>query len=258
MSKRVNLGKIVGEDGFSPLAKVERTENGAKIVITDAEGTTEAEVFDGKGGTGSDVKVPTKVSELENDSKFATEEFVKNKIAEAELGGEGGEIDLTGFATKEELNNKVDKEIGKSLIADSEIERLAKVTNYNDTQIKQDLTELSQELDGKAGKSEIPTNLSDLNNDSDFATEGYVDEEIAKFDFIKVVDVLPETGLPNRIYFVPKVETETQDLFDEFAWINDSWEYITTKQIEVDLTTYATIEYVNGIVGDIESLLQEV
>lgn len=71
-------------------------------------------------------------------------------------------------------------------------------------------------------------------------SKAYTDEEIATFDFIKIVDTLPETGLENRFYFVPKTDTQTQDLFDEYAWINGEWEWITTKQIEVDLTPYAT------------------
>ena len=40
---------------------------------------------------------------------YATETFVTNKIAEANLGGGGGEIDLSGYATKEELNTKANK-----------------------------------------------------------------------------------------------------------------------------------------------------
>ena len=70
--------------------------------------------------------VPTKVSELANDSGFiksipseyitetelsaksyATETFVTNKIAEASLSG--GEVDLSGLATKAELATKADK-----------------------------------------------------------------------------------------------------------------------------------------------------
>ena len=99
--------------------------------------------------------IPTKVSELDNDSNYltsipaeyvtdtelqskgyATETYVKNEIANAQLGGGDTEIDLSGYATKDELANKVDKETGKSLIANSEIERLANVTNYDDTAIK--------------------------------------------------------------------------------------------------------------------------
>lgn len=106
--------------------------------------------------------------------------------------------------------------------------------------------------------TKAPTKTSELTNDSGFATESYVEQEIATFDFIKVVENLPETGLENRIYFVPKTDAETQDLFDEYAWINNKWEWITTKQIQIDMTTYATIDYVDGLVGDVETLLQEV
>lgn len=70
--------------------------------------------------------------------------------------------------------------------------------------------------------------------------KAYTDEEIAKFDFIKVVDALPEQGLPNKIYFVPKTESDTQDLFDEYVWINGQWEWFATKKLEVDLTNYVT------------------
>ena len=45
--------------------------------------------------------VPTKTSDLENDSNYATEVFVTTKIAEASLSG--GEVDLSGFATKDDL-----------------------------------------------------------------------------------------------------------------------------------------------------------
>lgn len=67
----------------------------------------------------------------------------------------------------------------------------------------------------------------------------YTDNELATFDFIKVVDSLPIEGLSNKIYFVPKQNPNTNDLFDEYVWINGKWEFITTKQIEIDLTEYA-------------------
>ena len=53
-------------------------------------------------------EIPSKVSNLENDLSFATESFVQNKIAEAQLN-QGGEVDLSGLATKDELNAKMDK-----------------------------------------------------------------------------------------------------------------------------------------------------
>ena len=69
-------------------------------------------------------EIPTKTSQLTNDSNFissipseyvtetelnakglATETFVTNKIAEASLNG--GEVDLSGYATKDELNRTI-------------------------------------------------------------------------------------------------------------------------------------------------------
>lgn len=52
--------------------------------------------------------IPTKVSELINDLSLATETFVSNKIAEAQLAQ--GEIDLSGYATKDDLSKYVSAE----------------------------------------------------------------------------------------------------------------------------------------------------
>ena len=145
-------------------------------------------------------KVPTKTSELTNDSNFATESYVKNEIANAQLGGEGGEIDLSGYATKDELNGKVDKEAGKSLIDDTEIERLKNVTNYDDTEIK-------EELGNKANKSDIPTvptKLSELDNDSGFITD------YTETDPLYTADK-PNIALKTEI---PKLVTLTQAEYD--------------------------------------------
>ena len=46
--------------------------------------------------------VPTNVSKFINDANYASETFVTNKIAEASLGG--GEVDLSGYVTKETGN----------------------------------------------------------------------------------------------------------------------------------------------------------
>lgn len=100
-------------------------------------------------------------------------------------------------------------------------------------QINEIVNGVSEEITNKVLADIQPTldkNLQDMKD--------YTDKEIATFDFIKVVSVLPEEGLANRIYFVPKTDTQTQDLFDEYVWINNAWEWLTTKQIEIDLTDY--------------------
>ncbi len=74
----------------------------------------------------------------------------------------------------------------------------------------------------------------------------YVENELATFDFIKIVSVLPEIGLVNRFYLIPKSNAQNNDLFDEYIWVNKgteiepnwSWEWMGTKQVEVDLNDY--------------------
>ena len=69
-------------------------------------------------------------------------------------------------------------------------------------------------------------------------TKKYVDNNATTPDFISIVDALPEVGESNKFYLVPKAESQTQDLFDEYLWINGAWEWITTKQVEVNLDGY--------------------
>lgn len=53
--------------------------------------------------------IPSKTSDLINDKKFVNENYVKNEIANAQLNGGDVEVDLSGYATKDDLNNKADK-----------------------------------------------------------------------------------------------------------------------------------------------------
>lgn len=119
--------------------------------------------------------------------------------------------ELANKADTSSLNSKVDKVEGKSLISDSEIARLASITNYDDTEVKNliatkansadvytksesdakyltehqslenyalkteipDITGLAtkEELSLKANSSDIPTKTSQLVNDSGYLTE---------------------------------------------------------------------------------------
>lgn len=78
-----------GDDGFSPSAKVERVSNGAKIIITDKSGTSEAIVNDGQGGGTADSidwsKVENKPetyppSEHNHDDRYYTESEIDDKF----------------------------------------------------------------------------------------------------------------------------------------------------------------------------------
>lgn len=140
-------------------------------------------------------EIPTKVSQLENDSKYLTEvpeEYVTNK-----------ELEAKGYLTEEveplfaasaarsinqsditNWNGKVDKQTGMGLSEQSftlaEKAKLAGLTNYNDSTVRQLITNLGSEVEkkanktdipdisGKADKTEIPTRVSQLENDSGY------------------------------------------------------------------------------------------
>ena len=125
------------------------------ITAEDIEKWNNKSDFDGSYSslTGTPI-IPTKTSELTNDSSFVDESYVTGAIENAQQG----------YATIDDLNNKVDKVVGKSLISDSEIERLANITNYDDTEIK-------NILNNKADTSAIPTKVSQLANDAGYLTE---------------------------------------------------------------------------------------
>lgn len=213
-------------------------------------------VYDTESGTTLEMtaKLYAAVQELQIDYN----EFVDN------INPIIGDFKAGIIETQEEFEEKITKVIHDYIIAlDLKLSHQDRVIdeailyikdNLNDgiKQVVEDMKESGELTEGilegfnalssriQTIENTLPTKVSDLENDSDFATKGYVDNEIATFDFIKVVNILPETGLPNRIYFVPKNDTQSNDLFDEYAWIDDKWEWITTKQIEVDLTPYYT------------------
>ena len=173
---------IVSGGGGSGTTDYNLLQNKPKLnnIVLEGEKTLDDLNIQPKGSYALKSDIPTKISQLTNDSNYltsipteyvtdeelkdksyATESFVTNKIAEAQLGGEGGSVDLSGYATKDEVNNKVDKVNGKSLILDTEIERLSKVDNYDDTEIK-------GLINAKADTSAIPTKVSQLTNDENY------------------------------------------------------------------------------------------
>lgn len=94
-------------------------------------------------------------------------------------------------------------------------------------------------------------------------------EEIAKYDFIKVVGSLPAEGMPNRIYLIPKTDGNISDLFEMWLWVNKGteedpsyvWEFegIKTGEIEladyVKFTDYATATKAGVVLLDDDALI---
>lgn len=140
-------------------------------------------------------EIPTKVSQLENDSEYLTE-VPKEYVTDKELEAKGYltqelEPQFAASAAKninqqdiDSWNNKVDKQVGMGLSEQNfsieEKAKLAGLTNYNDSAVRQLITNLGSEVEkkanktdipdisGKADKTEIPTRVSQLENDSGY------------------------------------------------------------------------------------------
>lgn len=112
--------------------------------------THESLVIDNDG-----VSIKDKYAKKADIIGYATEDFVKDYVLQAQLGGEEA-VDLSKFALAdhnhddvylksddaiEAFANKVDKEEGKSLVPNEDIAKLATLENYDDTEIRLMLTD---------------------------------------------------------------------------------------------------------------------
>ena len=110
----------------------------------------------------------------------------------------------------------------------------------------------------------VPTNVSDFVNDAgyltshqsltDYATKNYVEQVVAGIETgalkRSVVVSLPSTGIDeNTIYMVERTNSETNNVYDEYLYLNNSWEKIGST--EVDLTDYlrkTDLTFTNGLI----------
>ena len=82
-------------------------------------------------------------------------------------------------------------------------------------------------------------------SNEDFDTE-WITNAGGSVDLFIIVDELPEVGEANKIYLVPNGNE-----FNEFIFINGSWEQIGT--IDIDLSNYYTIDEIDIIVSNLKS-----
>lgn len=105
---------------------------------------------------------------------------------------------------------------------------------------KEDLQsiDVTGQLVDYAKKTEIPTKLSELNNDKTFKTEAEIQTMINNSAKLKkeVVTSLPSTGKEDIIYLL-KNKNDSNNVCTEYLWINGNWEII--GDTKVDLTDYA-------------------
>ena len=110
----------------------------------------------------------------------------------------------TPHVTETDLNSKVDKVEGKSLISDTEIERLANVDNYDDTEIR-------AELNNKA-------NISDLHQHANKeALDGITADKVTSWDNKSDFD-----GDYNSLTNKPTIPSKTSELVNDSTYVTES------------------------------------
>ena len=98
--------------------------------------------------------------------------------------------------------------------------------------------DVTSQLTDYAKKTEVPTKLSQLNNDKTFKTETEIQTMINNSTKLKkeVVTSLPSSGKEDIIYLL-KNKNDTNNFYTEYLWIGSKWEII--GDTKVDLTDYA-------------------
>lgn len=140
------------------------------------------------------------------------------------------------------LGNKVDKVSGKQLSTNdftndykSKVDGIASGAQVNVIEsVKVNGT--AQAISAKSVNITVPTKTSQLTNDSSFATQTYVNQQIGAIDKLKksIVSALPSSNIDaNTIYLVPKSSTESGNYYDEYMYINSKWELIGNSKTDM-------------------------
>jgi hypothetical protein len=117
------------------------------ITITENLTTVTISVTQGQTGTQD---ISGKVDKIVGKGLSTEDYTTAEKTKLATLSNTGGTVDLSAYATIASVDLKVDKVTGKSLINDTEITRLATVTNFDNSV---NVASLSNKVDKVAGKS---------------------------------------------------------------------------------------------------------
>lgn len=139
----------------------------------------------------------------------------------------GGTTDYEWLENKPSINNV-------TLVGDKTLDELG-VQAKGDYALKSEIPNISN----LASKDEIPTLVSQLQNDLNYATQTEVMQAIASIPQFKlsIVSELPTTGEKMTLYLVPK-EGSGDDVYNEYIWIEQTSTFEFLGTTAVDLTDY--------------------
>ena len=249
-SKTSQLANDSGYMTSVPLEYVTETELNKKGYLTEHQ----------------DISMKADKSEIPSLEGYATETFVTNKIAEASLSG--GEVDLSGYATKDELSTKADISSiptkTSQLVNDSGflISVPSEYITESELNTKGYLTE-HQDITGKADKSYVDSELAkksdtihthSYNDLTDKPTIPSVDNLATKEELVNGLATKSDASHTHDQYLterdlsdyalkteIPTVPTNTSELTNDSGFITTiPTEYITETELNTGLSDYQT------------------
>ena len=177
-------------------------------------------------------------------------------------GGEGGTTNYNDLTNKPSINNvplvgnlkTVDLKLTDATLTEEGVPAEAKTVGAKLAEQSTSLTAVKEQLTKKANISDIPTKVSELQNDSNYqtdtdvtttltnyATKTYVGEQISSVDHLKreiVTEIpSPETADKNTIYMLKIESAMGDDKYREYLLIDGTVQCI--GDTSVDLTDYA-------------------
>ena len=172
-------------------------------------------------------KIPTLISELENDNNYVNQAYVEQRITDVATSGE---IDLSDYVTTAQLNTKADKV---------------------HTHSYEDLTEKPTLFSGKyadlINKPTIPTKVSDLENDENFATTSQLNSGLntkANSTHTHSYTELEDTptlfsGNYNDLLNKPTIPTAVSDLTNDLNFVDTT--ALATKSDKTHTHSYSSL-----------------
>lgn len=198
---------------------------------------------------------PEYLTEHQSLAGYATETFVTTKIAEAELNST--EIDLSGYATKDDIKNFI-TEVPVEYITETELTAKGYATGaYVDSKVASITVPDLEPYAKKTDIPTVPTKVSQLTNDSNYLTEipsnyiteselegkGYLTEHQDLSDYAKKSDIPDVSGFITNIpeEYITESELSAKGFLTEHQDISSKADLIHTHTL-ADITDYAAPE----------------
>lgn len=219
-----------------------------------------------RGDYALESEIPTKNSQLQNDSGFISQEIdptvpnhVKN-ITQSNISSWNNKQNALVSGTNIKTINE------QSILGSGNITIETGESDYSELSNKPQINNVTlsgnkslNDLGIQPAGNYITKAVNDLENYYK-KTETFTKQEvnnlisaITTMD-IQVVQTLPTQDISTTtIYLVPKTTSETNDAYDEYIYVSNAWEHIGSTQ--VDLTNYVTnTDYATASVGGVIKL----